>query len=195
MEEKNLSEKESLELISNMIQKSQRKSRENNGKTFLIFGYTSVIVSLTIYYLHTISNSLLTNLGWFGIPIIGFALSYLTQRKDNQHGKTIISNMISKVWMVIGGAIFGVSFTPFLVPIPVLPIIILLLGIGTTITGLIVKSKPVTAGGIIGMISTIAVLKFLYDGYNQIAMFAFCIFIMQVIPGHILQYKSNTKNV
>lgn len=195
MEEKILSEKESLELISKMIQKSQRKSRENNGRTFLIFGYTAVIVSLTISYLQTISNSVLIHLGWFGIPIIGFTLSYLTQRKDNQQGKTIISNMISKVWMVIGGAIFGVSIIPLLFPFPELPTIILLLGIGTTITGLIIKSNSVTIGGIIGMISTIAILKFLYDGYNQIAVFAICIFIMQVIPGHILQYKSNTKNV
>jgi hypothetical protein len=195
MEEKILSEKESLELISKMIQNSQRKFRGNSGSPFLIYGYTSVIVSLTIYFLHMISTSELIGLAWLGIPVIGFALSYLTKKKDEQHGKTIISNMISKVWTVITVAIFGVSFTPFLVPIPVLPIIILLLGIGTTITGLIVKSNSVTVGGILGMISTIAVFTFQYYGYNQIAVFAICIFIMQVIPGHILQYKSNTKNV
>ena len=193
MEEKILSEKESLELISKMIQRSQQKSRKNNGRTFLIFGYTSIIVSLTIYFLHMISTSKLIGLAWLGIPIIGFALSYLTKRKDDQYSKTIIGSMVNKVWTVIAVAIYGVSFTPFLFPYPVLPTIILLLGIGTAITGLIVKSNSVTAGGIIGMILSIVLYGF--QDYTQVAVFAICIFIMQVIPGHILQYKSNTKNV
>ena len=48
MEDKILNEKESLELISNMIQNSQQKIKSGNGITFLVFGYTTLAISILV---------------------------------------------------------------------------------------------------------------------------------------------------
>ena len=48
MEERPLSEKESLELITRMIKNTHQKLEEGNGIPFLVWGYTSVIVSLFV---------------------------------------------------------------------------------------------------------------------------------------------------
>ena len=53
MEEKALNEKESLELISQMIRNTQQKLERKNGIPFLIWGYVTVIVSLTVWYMLT----------------------------------------------------------------------------------------------------------------------------------------------
>jgi hypothetical protein len=50
MEERQLNEKESLELIARMIQNTQRKMEKGNGMPFLVWGYTTIVVSLLIWY-------------------------------------------------------------------------------------------------------------------------------------------------
>jgi len=49
MEEKTLTEKESIEIISRMIQETKEGMQEGSGNMFLLWGYLSTIVSLMIY--------------------------------------------------------------------------------------------------------------------------------------------------
>ena len=49
MEEKILSEKESLELISKMISETKNKLERGGGNIFLLWGYLGVCVSLIVY--------------------------------------------------------------------------------------------------------------------------------------------------
>ena len=57
MEDKILNEKESLELISKMIQNTQNKLESGKGKPFLIFGYIAFIVSIAVYALLKTTNN------------------------------------------------------------------------------------------------------------------------------------------
>ncbi|MDD2798106.1 MAG: hypothetical protein PHV20_05890 [Bacteroidales bacterium] len=193
MEDKILNEKESLELISKMIQNSQQKIKAGNGVTFLIFGYTTLLVSVVVYYLLKTTHNQLYNLVWLGIPVIGFTLLYLFRKDKPKYNKTYIDRVISNVWLVVGSGVFFVSFAAGFVRIPVLAVLILLLGIATTITGLVIKFKPVVIGGVLGMLSFI--LPFILLGYEQVLAYGICVFIMMVIPGHILNYKRGKKNV
>lgn len=193
MENKILNEKESLELISQMIRNTQEKLREGNGLPFLIFGYTTVAISLIVYYLLKITHNDLYNLVWLGIPIAGFPLLYFFKKKEMKYSKTFIDRIIANIWTVIGFAVFFVSFGSGFVRLPVLPLLILLLGIGTTLTGLTIKFKPVIISGIVGMFS--CMLPFLILGLEQVLIYGLCIFIMMVIPGHLLNFKSHSQHV
>ena len=49
MEEKPLNEKESLELITQMIRNTQKKMEKGSGLPFLIWGYVTIAVSLAVW--------------------------------------------------------------------------------------------------------------------------------------------------
>lgn len=49
MEEKKLNEQESLALITSMINDTRERLAENSGRPFLIWGYTSIAVSILEY--------------------------------------------------------------------------------------------------------------------------------------------------
>lgn len=51
MEERKLNEKESLELIAQMIQNTKNRLETNCGMPFLFWGYTTLFVSLLIWFL------------------------------------------------------------------------------------------------------------------------------------------------
>ena len=194
MEDKILNEKESLELISQMIQNSQQKLRSGNGLPFLIFGYTTVAISVIVYFLLNATHNYWYNLVWLGIPIIGFIILYFFKKKEVKFSKTYIDRVISNIWTVIGFSVFFVSFAAGFVRIPnLLSILILLLGIGTTLTGLTIKFKPVIICGILGMASCI--LPYVVFGNDMNLVYGLCIFIMMVIPGHILNIQSRRQHV
>jgi len=193
MEDKILNEKESLELISQMIRNTQQKLRAGNGLTFLIFGYTTVAISMIVYYLLKTTQNSWSNLVWLGIPVVGFILLYFFKRKEVKFSKTYVDRIINNIWTVIGFAVFFISFSAGFLRIPILPILILLLGIATTLTGLTIKFKPVIICGTLGMVSCI--LPFLISGYEQVLIYGFCIFVMMVIPGHILNFQGRNQHV
>ena len=57
MEEKVLTEKESLELISQMIQSTKKNRPVSPGKELLYWGYFTSILALTIYLLINFTSS------------------------------------------------------------------------------------------------------------------------------------------
>ena len=194
MEEKNIDEKESLELISQMIRNTQQKMVKSSGVPFLIYGYLTIIVSLLVWYLLTTTHNYQWNYLWFLIPGIGTPLLFTFIKKRENKVKTYIDKVVSYVWTVIGIAGFVVSMASiFYWNIPILFIIILLMSIGTAITGLVIQFKPITVAGFVSIFLSFACLYF--DRSYSILIFAAVFLLMMVIPGHILNYKSRKNNV
>jgi hypothetical protein len=196
MEEKNLTENASLELISQMITSSRRKLEDGNGIPFLIWGYTTFFVSLVVYFFINATGDYHYHFLWFLIPVIGsigMAVSKQNKAKRAGHAINFIERVIGNIWTVIGIASFIASVGAFLVRFPVLPLMLLLMGIGTTLTGLTIKFKPVIISGFIGMAS--CVLPFIIDGNKQILVFGVIYLMMMVVPGHILNYKGRKRHV
>ena len=59
MEERKLNEKESLELIAQMIQNTKNRLETNCGMPFLFWGYTTLFVSLLVWFLVVTTRKLL----------------------------------------------------------------------------------------------------------------------------------------
>ena len=57
MEERKLNEKESLELIAQMIQNTKNRMETNCGMPFLLWGYTTVFTSLLVWLLVTYTQN------------------------------------------------------------------------------------------------------------------------------------------
>ena len=68
MENKKLNEKESLELISQMIQNTRTRVEKDGGTPFLIWGYGTVIISLLVWYMVASTGKYEWQYLWFLLP-------------------------------------------------------------------------------------------------------------------------------
>ncbi|MEA4995099.1 MAG: hypothetical protein VB079_01265, partial [Petrimonas sp.] len=77
---------------------------------------------------------------------------------------------------------------------PVLFLVVLLISAGTAMTGLVIKFKPLVISGFGGMLLSILCL-ILRESLDSILVFAALFLLVQVIPGHILNYKNRKNHV
>lgn len=194
MEDKVLTEKESLDLISQMIRNTRSRLEDNSGIPFLIWGYTTVIVAVIVWSLVTTSGNYLWHWLWFAIPVFGGTLWLLHNKKQlNNRSRviTFVDRAISHVWMVFGIASFMISIISFLTYIPILFIILLTMGMATAITGLIIRFKPIIFSGFIGIL--FSPLCVIVRDTSSILIFAAIFVLMMVIPGHMLDYTAKRR--
>jgi len=185
MEDKRISEKESLELIARMIRETQDNTARYAAYPLLIWGYTTVIVSVTIYFLYTCTGVWQWNFLWFALPAIAGPLTVFFNRKNEKKGaKNYIDRITSQIWIVFGGVGFVLSCFSFFANIPILFVIALLMGMGTTLTGLVSKYKPLIVAGIMGIAFSFFML-FVHGG-GVYLIFAAIFLVMMIVPGHIM---------
>lgn len=207
MEEKKLNEQESLALITSMINDTRERLAENSGRPFLIWGYTSIAVSILEYAAITFAWNRYWVLAWWLIPIIGHTLMWMFCRKKEHTPKSYIDRSIDAVWTVFGGSILAAvcgniiygSHTMLLFSV------VMLVGTGVAITGIIIRNFATALGGVAAIL-----ISFVFPIMRQfqptveevgregvaayistdILIFAAIFFAMLVIPGHILNYKN-----
>ena len=204
MENNKLSEAQSLELITSMIQDSRSRLARNSGTPFLIWGYTTVAVSLF--------NALALYLGWshawawswFTIPVIGW-LGMMLLFKQEPSARNYIDRIVSMIWVVIGlsfawlfvgAVVFGCSIS-FLT--------VVVMGIGTVLTGCVIKHRTTVICGWAAMCASLIfpIVYFIMAKsgsasaisevwiWGELIVFAIIFLVMMVIPGHILNHKYN----
>ena len=114
--------------------------------------------------------------------------------------RTIITKMMSHIWFSFGifASIFPVLmfvvapliFGKFALGYGITSIIILLLGLCTTITGLLLKSKWIVAGGIVGGLFG-AAAAILLSGSSEMLVMAAIGLISMVIPGIMINRRTS----
>lgn len=182
MEDRKLTEKESLELISQMIRETREHIEKRVAYPFLIWGYLTVTVSIAVWYVLVKTGDYRWNWLWLCLPVIGWLLSRGVGRSDEKGTTTYMDRVIGVIWAVIGAAVLLVGITAFKVE-NVLFIIALLLSIGTTLTGWVIKFKPVGWAGTVSILLSFVLL--FVPSVNQLLVFAALFMVMMVIPGHI----------
>jgi hypothetical protein len=186
MEDRPLNEKESLALIAEMIESTKRRFVKNSGAPFLIWGYTTLFVSLLVWYLFkSTSGDPWLNLAWFLIPVIGGSIMLLRSRKREKpvYVKSYIDQLIGSIWTLLGLSVFVFSVLAMFVRVPVLFMVLLLMSIGASITGLLIRFKPSVICGIVGIALSFALL--VIPQINPILFFAVG-FVPMIVAGHWL---------
>lgn len=207
MEKTNLTEAQSLELITSMINDTRNRLARNSGTPFLIWGYTTVAIALLNCVTTYLQLSHYWNFSWFAIPFIGW-IGMMLFYKEDKGARNIIDRVISIIWSVLSVAYLWIFIGSTIYRAPILYYTILFMGVGTLITGLVLRHKTTQWCGIGAMICSLAyplftflVLKSDIQTINilkswawvEIAYFAAVFFVMMVIPGHILNRKYNRK--
>ncbi len=196
MEEKVLTEKESLALITGMISRAKNHYHES-GSSALLWGFANVICFVLAY---------LQEENWINLPFNPFLLMIIAvilqiffswkeraskrtvTYKDETHLYVWIAFGISILILTVAGGFSEIGYI-------VLPLILLLFGIPTFISGCIKKFNPLIFGGIVCWI--LSAISFFFR-QNEVFLFvATGAFFAWVIPGFILRknfYKMLAKN-
>ena len=103
MEEKKLTEKESIELITAMI--SSTKDRYiGNSKNMLMWGYLVVAVAIIVWIMLAITHNEEYNWLWFLIPVVGLTATVVMASKERRKNgvKTYSDRITSSMWTFVG---------------------------------------------------------------------------------------------
>ena len=155
---KELTVSESLALISETLNNSRRDILRNNSKYFVLWGCLLTVFSLAIYFLWHASGSPVWNLAWFGMPVVGFALAALIGRKDQAMPSSEITRILRNVWRLFAAFSLSISaIACFAVPMNISLLIIVMLGLAESVSGVILKNWPIiVAGFVLGVAGAVA---------------------------------------
>lgn len=207
MEEKELNNQESLELITMMINKTKRHIRVGDGNLLLWWGYTSAIVGLLVgVSLLLTGGNQACNWLWFLIWIVGGTGMIVKTRKDKtrieKEPYTYVDRITGNLWMTIGwtfalGTLMSIGFQLFGKDTWVIMLIFafLLAGFGANIQGFILQEKSMVFGGGFSIVSGVFVLCCVVADIKLqvqwiIPLFILCFVATMIIPGHVLNAKA-----
>ncbi|MFR5768410.1 MAG: hypothetical protein ACLUFW_10975 [Alistipes sp.] len=128
-----------------MIDNTRSRMVRNAGRPFLIWGYATVVTTLAVWAAYALFPGRNWYYLWLLLPVFGTALSLLTMPKaDGGRVYTFIDRVIGQVWLVMGLTAWFVSLLSVFgdMPVPILFVILLMMGMGTAITGLVIRFCP-----------------------------------------------------
>ncbi len=186
-----LNKHQSFEIINEMINSSRQKMNEN-GFFFLLWGWTVLVASLLHYGLYKLGIEE-HYLPW---PVLTTAASvvhivYGIRLDKSATTKTYLDEFLKIMWMSIWGAIaIGFPLAVYMANFnTAYMLIILLYSLGSLITGILLKFKPLILGAVISSICCIN-LAFV-DFPEVLLLLAVSILFTYIIPGHILKRRQN----
>lgn len=197
MEERKLNEKESLELIAQMIQNSKKNLQVGRGNQFILWGWLGAITSLVVMGMLMWTKNPAWNWLWFAIPVIGWPTMMWQLKKEEKPVVTFTDKVLKAVWMSIGS--IGMLGT-FLMAIYaknmmlMLPGVSILIAIGVFITGAILDDRALktrTFGALLLIMMASCHIVFMQDDfYWYYITFSLGFIVMLVMPGYHLNKEA-----
>ena len=179
-------EKESLRIISEMIETAKAEVQDN-GFLYLLWGWLTFAASLGHYTMLFFSPAKSYWPWLILMPLGGFITAvYLIRESRRRRIKTKIGDFLGAVWTAFSVALLLLLlFMSELGPYNIYPIIIILYGIGTFLSGKLLSFKPLIIGGILCWV--IAGVSFIAEPSYRILLLALSLLVSYIIPGHILK--------
>lgn len=204
MEDKKLTEKESLEVITSMIARTKKRYL-GSGNILLMWGYLVVIVTILVSLLLEITQNVKWSWLWFTILIVGCPVSAIMARKEyRESGAVTYSDKVtSRLWTIFGISEIVLSLTCLGFSLiggincwgAMLVYSIVAAPCAEIAQGLVIKEKCLIAGGIIGLTVGLFTLCCVVGGIPLSVNWYMPLFIiawtaMMIIPGHIINHKA-----
>lgn len=201
MGKNSLTPEESFDIINKAISNFKMNYKEN-AQVFLLWGWILTLASISNFIILKILSSweahelmagkwelkglyILGN--WVVFCLIGFIILYFMVRKINKDKKVYshIDKFIEYQWWVTAASFVIATIICFRMRIEPPVLMLLIAGIATTTTGLVIKFKPLIIGGILFFIFSIAT-TFVTNEYLALLVGA-AIICGYLIPGYFLK--------
>lgn len=205
MEDRMLTEKESIEVITSMINKTKHRLHIGNGNMFLLWGYLTVVVGMIVWALLLITRNPAVNWLWFLLPVVGgFASRKIIKKSENDSKVRYYTDRLSsEVWRIEWVSAILLAAMNFALTLfaginawnTMFQLALLILGILENVQGVIIREKSLVYGGWVGIIAGMVTMCCvsahipLYVYWYQ-PFFLAAYGCMTIIPGHILNAKA-----
>lgn len=188
-QEKQMTHEESLELIQSMINTARHKVADD-GFHLILWGVLVIICSLLNYFFLQAGYGNLSGLPWLFMPVVGVPLGIIYERRFRGTAgiRTVVDTNIKYLWWSYGASLFLVIFYSGSIQVSPIPYILLITGLVTFASGLMLRFRPMMAGGMVFFALTIACLW--VTPVDQLLLEAFGVLIGYIIPGIILRRLS-----
>jgi hypothetical protein len=187
---------ESLELIESMINRAKDRFNED-GFLYLLWGWVVLLCSVAEFILlqiHFKQHYLVWSLTWAAAI---FQLIFLRRKRRKQTVRTYTDDIVKYVWItfiismflsaVLIGFIQGKEYYKL-----VDPLFLVLYGMPTFLSGIILRFKPLMLGGIgcwlLSVLCTVIPVEF------QLLLVSAAMVIAWIIPGYLLRMKFKRAN-
>ncbi|MEQ8909886.1 MAG: hypothetical protein RIC95_11875 [Vicingaceae bacterium] len=181
---------EQLKLIEEMIESTKVKISE--GSIFyLIWGWLVILAAALNYYLLVFAQYENHWIVWPILMPIGGIVSMIIGRKQAKKAKrkTFIDRALNYLW---GGFVITLLLALLgivrLGPEGVYPIIMLLYGLGTFVSGGILKFRPLIIGAMGAWL--VGIVAFFVPFQEQLILLGVSILVSYLIPGYLLSKSS-----
>lgn len=194
MDKNNLTPEESFNIINKAISNYKMNYKES-AKTFLLWGWALTLACFSNFIILKILHSReayelmgFFSLGnWVVFGLIGFIILFFMDRKIKKEKKvySYLDSYIKNLWKVTAASFFIAAIICIKLEIASPPIMLLIAGIATTTSGLLIKFKPLIIGGMAFFIFSIAT-TFVSNEYIALIVGA-AIICGYLIPGYLLK--------
>jgi hypothetical protein len=189
--EENFSPQQSLQLIDSMIKKV-RSDIGANRFYFLFWGWLTFLSLLTQFLLKVVLQYRHHYLVWLTVIPAVIITIIRANRSSQRRYSTYVGDSMKQLWMGIGISFFVLSLIisntqgGWLIAYP---FFILFYGLGTFVSGMFLKFRPLIIGGVFNWVLACICLFLPYD--YQLLIDATAILTSYIIPGHILHPHRN----
>ncbi len=183
--EKELSSKESLTLITEMISRAKRETAGDGGFQMLLWGWVIAVCNFGHFTLEKLGYEHPYYVWILVAPaaLVSFWKGFQIAKKARV--KSHISEVINQVWFtVFGGIVIILAFMP-VIGYNQNPVILILAGIGMWTTGALIRVNFVRAGGVLLMVA--AVIGFMLPISAQYLLSGIAMVLGYLLPGYYLK--------
>lgn len=188
-------ERQSLQVIQEMIQLSQRKIK-NDGILLIVWGYAASLPSLIKYFKEILflPNRVMLLLKFVdpALPLLALAFTIYYILRERKKVTTYIGASLRYIWISLFGCMVLTNLILHNVTHEVNftlqhPLFMVLTAFAILVTGVVLRYKLIILGGIVfGILAYIASFLILHD---QLFLDGIGWFLALAIPGHIMYFK------
>ena len=183
---------EGLEIIQSMINRAKDKFSEN-GHLYLLWGWVVFICSVTQFVLLNYTRFEYHYMVWMVCwLVVIYQTIYLARRKKREQVRTYTDDIVGYVWLAFVVAMFLMGFLFGRVLGDqyykmVSPGFLVLYGIPTFLSGIILRFRPLVIGGIACW--ALSVVCVFIPPQFQLLLLSAAMLIAWIIPGYLLRAK------
>lgn len=189
-----MTEKESMLLITSMINKAKNNFSER-GLLYLIWGWVILFCCITHFvgaYFFKYEN---ISFVWLLVyVVIIFQIIFLKKMRKLRTTKTYTGEINAFVWLVFTVCLMLIIFICIVFKRYELidPLLLVLYGMPTFLSGIILKFKPLVIGAVCCWV--LAVISPFIDIEYQLLLIACAVIVAWIIPGYLLKQKFKKEN-
>lgn len=148
---------ESLALIAEAIRKTKENFRENS-RFFLLWGWLTAVASVAFFLLHQYTETRFFFLPFPALVLAGIVTTLIWYRQDRMAAPTesYLAYFLNRLWLVVGISFILVVFVSVSRGWPPFLFTLVVAGVGTLVSGLSMKFRPLAWGGVLFFAAAIA---------------------------------------